>query len=90
VIVVAGQEDEPPALKPLTHQAEEIFRRGERIARGGEQKIEQVAENDHLVDIEVGRQQVKVRALGQDVLAGPCAEMGVRDHQRPHELIQPD
>ena len=89
VIVVAREEHEPLALEPLAQEGEQAVSRIERVLRACEQEVEHVAEKDHLVDVEMGLEQGKVLRLAQDVLAGPCAEMGVGDHQGAHRAALP-
>ena len=50
--------------------------------------MEQVSQQDHLIDVEMGRKQSQVLRLSQNVLPGPSAEVSVRDHQRPHQSIE--
>src|SRR5262249_44135900 len=84
MVVIAGEEHEPLALQPQTHQREQSFRGFERFALRAEQQVEHVPEEDHLVDIEVWLEQRQVVRIAEDVLPCPGAEMGVRDDERAH------
>lgn len=54
VIVVSGQEHEPPSLQALAQQVEQLISGRERVVHGAEEEIEQVPEEAHLVDARRG------------------------------------
>jgi hypothetical protein len=84
VVVVALQEDEALALELLAYEVEQAVGGGQCVFDLGEQEVEQVAEHDQLVDVQVRLEQRELLRLAQQVLPRPRAEVRVRDHQRAH------
>jgi hypothetical protein len=85
VVVVAGEEHHALAVQALGDQVEKPLRLGDRVLDGGEQEVEQVAEQDQLVDVvEMRRETFERVGVRQQVVARPGTEVGVRDRQRTH------
>ena len=84
-VVVAGQPHHALAAEPVREQAEERVGGRERVGHAREEEIEQVAEQDQLVDVlQMGREARKRPVVAEQVVAGPGAEVGVRDDEGAH------
>jgi hypothetical protein len=84
VVVVALRVDEALALQPLAQQVEQTARGGQAVRDLSEQEVEQVAQEDDLIDVQMRLEQREPLRLAQQVLARPRTEVRVRDHQRTH------
>ena len=66
-------------------QREERVGGGEGVGDGGEEEVEEVAEDDQLVDrLELRGQALQGPVVAQEVVAGPGTEVGVGDDKGAH------
>jgi hypothetical protein len=82
VVVVTGEEDQPPALQLRRNRRQQPISGIDRVVDRAKEEVEEVAEEDQLIDsLQRRRQPLEKELLCQQIAPRPGAEVGVGDDQ---------